>query len=139
GITPAGANAVYLDVAAGMATFQLAGRYFEARSRNKAGDVLNALNSLAATHVRIQGDAGEEIIPAAQLQLGDDFIVLPGETIAADGRIRSGRAAIDSSMITGEAAPREAGPGEQVIGGTINTNGRLVITATEVGAHTQLS
>lgn len=139
GVTPEGANSIYLDVAAGMTTFQLAGRYFETRSRRKAGDVLGALNQLAATHVRISRDGTEHIQPATSLQVGDVFVVLPGETIPADGTIRVGNASVDTSMLTGEPVPKDLGPGASIVGGTISTNGRLEIRATSVGAHTQLA
>ncbi|WEF20852.1 heavy metal translocating P-type ATPase [Microbacterium maritypicum] len=139
GVTPEGANSVYLDVAAGMTTFQLAGRYFETRSRRKAGDVLGALNQLAATHVRIRTDNTEEIQPATALRAGDVFVVLPGETIPADGVIIEGAAAVDASMLTGEPVPADLTPGDGVVGGTISTDGRLEVRATLVGAHTQLA
>ncbi|HBS09957.1 MAG TPA: heavy metal translocating P-type ATPase, partial [Microbacterium sp.] len=135
GLTPAGANSIYLDVAAGMTTFQLAGRYFETRSRRKAGDVLGALNALAATHVRVLRDSVETIEPAGTLRTGDVFIVLPGETIPADGIVRGGTAAVDASMMTGEPLPAAVAAGDDVTGGTISTDGRLEITATAVGAH----
>lgn len=139
GDTPEGANSIYLDVAAGMTTFQLAGRYFETRSRRKAGDVLGALNQLAATHVRVQRDGSEHLVPAAQLSVGEVFVVLPGETVPADGVIVDGSAAIDASMLTGEPLPADLGAGDAVVGGTISTNGRLEVRATSVGAHTQLA
>ncbi|MEJ1089944.1 heavy metal translocating P-type ATPase [Microbacterium sp. Mu-80] len=139
GLTPAGANSIYLDVAAGMTTFQLAGRYFETRSRRKAGDVLGALNALAATHVRVLRDGVEAIEPAGTLRTGDVFIVLPGETIPADGIVRGGTAAVDASMMTGEPLPAAVAAGDDVTGGTISTDGRLEITATAVGAHTRLA
>lgn len=139
GETPQGANAMYLDVAAGMTTFQLAGRYFETRSRRKAGDVLGALSQLAATHVRIQRDGSEQIISAAQLRVGEVFVVLPGETVPADGTITAGAAAVDTSMLTGEPVPTDLEVGDTVIGGTISSNGRLEVRATSVGAHTQLA
>ncbi|WP_206447790.1 heavy metal translocating P-type ATPase [Agrococcus sp. KRD186] len=139
GVTPEGANSIYLDVAAGMTTFQLAGRYFETRSRRKAGDVLGALNQLAATHVRIIRDGVEALHPTSTLRVGDRFVVRPGETIPADGTIIVGNAAIDTSMLTGEPAPADLGPGAQVVGGTISMNGRLDVQATAVGAHTQLA
>ena len=91
GATPAGADSIYLDVAAGMTTFQLAGRYFETRSRRSAGDVLNALSSLAATSVRIVREGVESVEPAANLRSGDILVVRPGETIGADGVVRAGR------------------------------------------------
>ncbi len=139
GVTPAGADSIYLDVAAGMTTFQLAGRYFETRSRRKAGDVLGALNALAATHVRVVRDGVETIEPATALRIGDTFVVLPGETIPADGTVRAGTAAIDASMMTGEPVPVPVSPGTVVTGGTISTDGRLEVTTTSVGANTQLA
>uniref|UniRef100_UPI002606051C heavy metal translocating P-type ATPase n=1 Tax=Microbacterium sp. TaxID=51671 RepID=UPI002606051C len=139
GITPAGADSLYLDVAAGMTTFQLAGRYFETRSRRKAGDVLGALNALAATHVRILHNGTETIQPADTLRAGDTFVVLPGETIPADGTVTTGTAAVDASMMTGEPVPVPVAPGSTVVGGTISSDGRLEVTATAVGAHTQLA
>lgn len=139
GVTPAGADSIYLDVAAGMTTFQLAGRYFETRSRRKAGDVLGALNALAATHVRVVRDGVETIEPATALRIGDIFVVLPGETIPADGTVRAGTAAVDASMMTGEPVPVPVGPGASVTGGTISTDGRLEVTTTSVGANTQLA
>ncbi|OJX65510.1 MAG: copper-translocating P-type ATPase [Micrococcales bacterium 73-13] len=139
GTTPAGADSIYLDVAAGLTTFQLAGRYFETRSRRKAGDVLGALNALAATEVRVLRDGTETIEPVATLRVGDTFIVLPGETIPTDGEILAGVAAIDASMMTGEPVPVEAAIGNSVTGGTISTNGRLEVRATSVGANTQLA
>ncbi len=139
GVTPAGADSIYLDVAAGMTTFQLAGRYFETRSRRKAGDVLGALNALAATHVRVVRDGIEAIEPATALRIDDTFVVLPGETIPADGTVRAGTAAVDASMMTGEPVPVPVGPGASVTGGTISTDGRLEVTTTSVGANTQLA
>lgn len=139
GATPEGANAIYLDVAAGMTTFQLAGRYFETRSRRKAGDVLGALSELAATHVRIQRDGTEEIVPASALRVDDVFVVLPGETLPADGIVIAGLSDIDASMLTGEPLPAAAGSGDTVIGGTISINGRLEVRTSSVGAHTQLA
>lgn len=139
GMTPAGADSIYLDVAAGMTTFQLAGRYFETRSRRRAGDVLSALNDLAAKHVRVFRDHKEVLVSIAELNIGDKFIVLPGETLAADGTVSSGRAAIDTSMMTGEPVPREVKPGDVVVGGTVSSDGRLVIVAESVGVHTQLA
>ncbi|MGO2049914.1 MAG: heavy metal translocating P-type ATPase, partial [Microbacterium sp.] len=139
GVTPAGADSIYLDVAAGMTTFQLAGRYFETRSRRKAGDVLGALNALAASHVRVVREGVETIEPATALRIGDTFVVLPGETIPADGTVRAGTAAVDASMMTGEPVPVPVSPGAVVTGGTISTDGRLEVTTTSVGANTQLA
>jgi Cu+-exporting ATPase len=139
GATPAGADAIYLDVAAGTTTFQLAGRYFETRSRRKAGDVLGALNSLATDVVRVTRDGSETIVPIGELRVGDTFIVLPGESIAADGTVQKGSAAVDTSMMTGEPAPTDVAPGDRVLGGTVSADGRLEILAESVGAHTQLA
>lgn len=139
GVTPAGAEAIYLDVAAGTTTFQLAGRYFESRSRRKAGDVLGALNALATDEVRVSEDGSERVVPIGELRVGDVFVVLPGERIPADGTVRVGAAAVDASMMTGEAAPADVGPGDRVLGGTVSADGRLEVIAESVGAHTQLA
>jgi Cu+-exporting ATPase len=139
GLTPAGADSLYLDVAAGLTTFQLTGRYFETRSRRKAGDVLGALSALAATHVRILRNGIETIQLASELSVGDTFVVLPGETIPADGLVTAGTAAIDASMMTGEPVPVAVSAGESVVGGTISSDGRLEVVATSVGANTQLA
>jgi Cu+-exporting ATPase len=140
GATPSGADSVYLDVAAGMITFQLGGRYFETRARRRAGDVLNAIGNLAAREVRIEdADGIERIVPAAALKVGDVFVVLPGERLAADGVVVSGRSSLDTSAMTGEAVPAEIGPGDSVLGGTFNATGRLAIAAQSVGANTRLA
>lgn len=139
GPTPPGANAIYLDVAAGMTTFQLAGRYFEARSRRKAGDVLDALAALAPSTARVHRDGADSVIPISEVRLSDTVVVLPGETIPVDAEVVEGWAAVDTSPMTGEPVPRETGPGKAVMAGTINTNGRLVLSVTAVGARTQLA
>lgn len=139
GPTPPGANAIYLDVAAGMTTFQLAGRYFEARSRRKAGDVLDALAALAPANARIRRDGGQVVVPIGEVQIGDAAVVLPGETLPVDGEVTEGWAAVDTSAMTGEPVPREIGPGRPVMAGTVNTNGRLIIDVTAVGTRTQLA
>lgn len=140
GTTPIGADSIYLDVAAGMVTFQLGGRYFESRSRRRAGDVLGALAGLAAKEVRVeQADGASVMIAAAALRRGDTFVVLPGERLAADGVISSGTSTLDTSAMTGETVPIEVGVGDSVIGGTVNVSGRLAITAESVGANTRLA
>nr|WP_274604486.1 MULTISPECIES: heavy metal translocating P-type ATPase [unclassified Microbacterium] len=139
GPTPAGANAIYLDVAAGMTTFQLAGRYFEARSRRKAGDVLDALSALAPTTARVRRDGVDVVVSIDEVRFGDTAIVLPGETLPIDGEVTEGWAAVDTSAMTGEPSPRETGPGTAVMAGTVNTDGRLVILVTAVGTRTQLA
>ncbi len=139
GRTPPGADSIYLEVAAAVTTFLLAGRYFEARARRSAGDVLGALNELAATTVRLVTDGREQVVGIDQLRAGQQFSVRPGETIAADGQIVDGYSSVDTSMMTGEPVPAELGPGDRVLGGTIVADGRLVVEATRVGGKTQLS
>ncbi|MGJ3510099.1 heavy metal translocating P-type ATPase [Enemella sp. A6] len=139
GITPSGADAIYLEVAAAVTTFLLTGRYFEARARRSARDVLGALNALTPTEVRVLRDGAETIVPLEELRRGDEFVVRPGERIAADGTIRDGASAVDTSMMTGEPIPAEVVAGSTVLGGTVNITGRLVIRADQVGAHTQVA
>lgn len=139
GPTPPGANAIYLDVAAGMTTFQLAGRYFEARSRRKAGDVLTALAALAPSTARVRRDGQELDVHVDDLTVGESVVVRAGEIIPVDGRIEHGWASVDTSAMTGEPVPHELGTGDLVIGGSISTDGLLVIRATAVGSRTQLS
>ncbi|MCG7310921.1 cation-translocating P-type ATPase [Brachybacterium sp. ACRRE] len=139
GRAPAGADALYLDVAAGMTTFQLAGRYFESRSRRRAGDVLGALTALGASEARVRRDGAESMVAIEQLRRGDLLVVRPGETVPADGEIVEGSAAIDTGAMTGESVLRTSGIGDEVVGGTVSTDGLLVVRATGVGAHTQLA
>lgn len=140
GRTPAGADAIYLDVAAGMVTFQLAGRYFESRARRRAGEVLHALGNLAVKEVRrLLPDGREELVPAEQLAVGDHYLVLPGERFVADGSVVDGTSTIDTSAMTGESVPAEVGVGAAVLGGTTNLTGRLVVAAEAVGARTRLA
>ncbi|GAB2489995.1 heavy metal translocating P-type ATPase [Luteococcus sediminum] len=140
GNTPAGADAVYLDVAAGMVTFQLAGRYFESRARRRAGEVLHALGNLAVKEVRrLRPDGSTETVPADQLRTGEHYVVLPGERFVADGVVTEGQSTIDTSAMTGESVPAEAVAGDQVLGGTTNLTGRLVVKAEAVGARTRLA
>ncbi|NNG19185.1 copper-translocating P-type ATPase [Naumannella sp. ID2617S] len=140
GITPAGADAIYFEVAAAVTTFLLAGRYFEARARRSAQGVLGALNALAPKQVRrLTADGREELVPVAVLRRGELFVVRPGERIAADGTVTEGASAVDASMMTGEPAPAEVTEHATVLGGTVNVTGRLVVRADRVGAHTQLA
>jgi len=134
-----GAGNIYLEVAAGVTMFILAGRYFEKRSKRQAGAALRALLELGAKDVAVVRDGAEVRIPIEQLSAGDEFIVRPGEKIATDGVIVSGLSAIDASMLTGESVPVEAGPGDAVTGATVNASGRLVVRATRVGSETQLA
>ncbi|MFY1575768.1 heavy metal translocating P-type ATPase [Verrucosispora sp. WMMD703] len=134
-----GAGHIYLEAAAGVTTFILAGRYFEARSKRTAGAALRALLELGAKDVAVLRDGAEIRIPVDQLVLGDRFVVRPGEKIATDGTVHEGTSAVDASMLTGESVPIEVGPGDTVVGATVNAGGRLVVTATRVGADTQLA
>ncbi|WP_347351953.1 heavy metal translocating P-type ATPase [Intrasporangium sp.] len=138
-----GAGNIYLEVAAGVTTFILAGRYFEARSKRQAGAALRALLELGSKDVGVlrQGPAGvrEERVPTEQLAVGDRFVVRPGEKVATDGVVEEGSSAVDASMLTGEPVPVEVGVGDAVTGATVNAGGRLVVRATRVGADTQLA
>jgi Cu+-exporting ATPase len=138
-----GAGNIYLEAAAGVTTFLLAGRYFEARSKRQAGAALRALLELGAKDVAVlrDGPTGptEERIPVERLETGMRFVVRPGEKIATDGVVEDGTSAVDASMLTGESVPVEVGPGATVAGATINAGGRLVVRATRVGGDTQLA
>ncbi|MGA7173957.1 MAG: heavy metal translocating P-type ATPase [Candidatus Dormiibacterota bacterium] len=135
-----GGGALYLDVAAGVTTFLLAGRYFEARARRRSGNALRALAAVGAKDVSIlQPDDTERRVPVAQLQLGDRFIVRPGETIATDGQVVLGQSAVDCSSMTGESVPTEVSDGQSVLGGTVVVTGRLIVRATRLGGDTQLA
>ncbi|CAL9544142.1 Copper-exporting P-type ATPase [Actinosynnema sp. ALI-1.44] len=134
-----GAGSIYLEVAAGVTTFILAGRYFEARSKRRAGAALRALLELGAKDVAVLRDGREVRVPIGELAVGDRFVVRPGEKIATDGVVEDGNSAVDASMLTGESVPVEVGPGDAVVGATVNAGGRLVVRATRVGADTQLA
>jgi P-type Cu+ transporter len=134
-----GAANIYLEVAAGVTTFILAGRYFEARSKRRAGAALRALLELGAKDVAVLRGGVETRIPIEQLAVGDRFVVRPGEKVATDGVVEQGTSAVDASMLTGESVPVEVGPGDAVVGATVNAGGRLVVRATRVGSDTQLA
>ncbi len=134
-----GAGNIYLEAAAGITTLILLGRFFEARSKRKAGAALRALLELGAKEVAVLRDGVETQIPTDQLVVGDRFVVRPGEKIATDGVIETGSSAVEASMVTGESVPVEVAPGDAVIGATVNAGGRLVVRATRVGADTQLA
>ncbi|HJQ45673.1 MAG TPA: heavy metal translocating P-type ATPase [Amycolatopsis sp.] len=134
-----GEGNVYFEVVTAVTTFLLAGRYFEARSRRRAGAALRALLELGAKDVAVLRDGAELRIPADQLAAGDRFVVRPGEKIATDGVIEEGSSAVDASMLTGESVPVEVAPGDTVTGATVNAGGRLVVRATRVGGDTQLA
>ncbi|HEV7422344.1 MAG TPA: cation-translocating P-type ATPase, partial [Mycobacterium sp.] len=133
-------DAIYLEVAAGVTVFVLAGRYFEARAKSKAGGALRALAALGAKNVTVLlPDGAELLIPVGELKKRQRFVTRPGETIAADGVVVEGSAAIDTSAMTGEARPVRADPDAAVVGGTVVLDGRLMIEATAVGADTQFA
>ncbi|MDK1476134.1 heavy metal translocating P-type ATPase [Streptomyces sp. 549] len=132
-------SAIYLEVAAGVTTFLLLGRYLEARSKRSAGAALRALMELGAGEATVLRDGREERVPVGQLAVGDRFLVRPGEKIATDGVVRQGRSAVDASMLTGESVPVDVAAGDAVTGATVNAGGRLVVEATRVGADTQLA
>ncbi|WP_460533507.1 heavy metal translocating P-type ATPase [Humibacter ginsengiterrae] len=134
-----GTGNIYLEVAAGVTTFILAGRYFEKRSKRQAGAALRSLLELGAKDVTVLRDGRETTVPVGELRVGDEFVVRPGEKIATDGVVVSGASAVDVSMITGESVPVEVGVGDAVTGATVNASGRLVVRATRVGSDTQLA
>jgi Cu+-exporting ATPase len=130
---------IYLEVAAGVTTFILAGRYFEAKSKRRSGAALRALLELGAKEVAVLRDGREERISVDDLRVGDRFIVRPGEKIATDGVVVEGSSAVDASMLTGESVPVEVRPGDGVVGATVNAGGRLVVRASRIGSDTQLA
>ena len=134
-----GADATYLEVASGVTALVLLGRYLEARAKRRSGAALRALLALGAKEVAVLRNGAEVRVSAEELAAGEEFVVRPGEKIAADGIVVSGSSAVDTSMLTGEAVPVEVGPGGAVTGGCVNTGGRLVVRATRVGADTQLA
>jgi Cu+-exporting ATPase len=138
-VVSGGAHALYLDVAAGVTTFVLAGRYFEARAKRSAGAAMRALLALGAKDVEVVRDGAAERIPTGRLVVGDEFVVRPGERVATDAVVLDGRSALDVSMVTGEPVPREVVVGDPVIGGAVNAGGLLRLRATRVGADTQLA
>jgi Cu+-exporting ATPase len=142
-----GGGEIYLEAAAGVTAFLLAGRYFEARAKRRAGAALRALLELGAKDVAVlrpdggtgSGAGAEVRIPIGRLAVGMRFVVRPGEKIATDGLVVEGTSAVDASMLTGESVPVEVGPGDRVTGATVNAGGRLVVEATRIGADTQLA
>ena len=134
-----GAANLYLEVAAGVTMFVLAGRYFEKRSKRRAGAALRALLELGAKDVAVLVGGVEVRMPLEQLAVGDEFVVRPGEKVATDGVVVDGRSAVDASLLTGESVPVEVAVGDAVVGATVNVGGRLVVRATRVGADTQLA
>lgn len=134
-----GASNIYLEAAAGVTTFLLAGRYLEARSKRRSGAALQALLELGAKDVAVLRDGVETRIAVDDLVVGDEFVVRPGEKVATDGTVVTGTSAIDAALVTGESVPVEVGPDDAVVGATVNVGGRLVVRASRVGADTQLA
>ncbi|WP_329127759.1 heavy metal translocating P-type ATPase [Streptomyces sp. NBC_01465] len=130
---------IYLEVASGVVTFILLGRYLEARSKRKAGAALRALLELGVKDVAVLHGSTEVRIPADRLSVGDRFVVRPGEKIATDGRVVEGSSAVDAALLTGESVPVDVAAGDSVAGATVNVSGRLVVEATRVGSDTQLA
>ncbi len=134
-----GSGNIYLEAATGVTTFLLAGRYAEARAKRQSGAALRALLELGAKDVALLRGGVETRVPVEQLAVGDLFVVRPGEKLATDGTVAEGTSAVDASLLTGESAPVEVGPGDAVVGATVNAGGRLVVRATRVGTDTQLA
>ncbi|MFH9818570.1 heavy metal translocating P-type ATPase [Streptomyces sp. NPDC017230] len=134
-----GSSSIYLEAAAGVTAFILAGRYLEAKSKRKAGAALRSLLELGAKDVAVLRGDMEVRIPVSQLAVGDRFVVRPGEKVATDGTVVDGTSAVDASMLTGESVPVDVAVGDAVTGATVNAGGRLVVEARRVGADTQLA
>jgi Cu+-exporting ATPase len=134
-----GSAEIYLEVAAAVTVFILAGRYVEARAKTRSGAALAALVNLGAKDVAVLRGTLEQRIPIGELMVGDVFVVRPGEKVATDGVVVDGASAVDTSLLTGEAVPLEVGPGDTVVGATVNSGGRLTVRATRVGADTELA
>jgi Cu+-exporting ATPase len=135
-----GTHEIYLEVASAVTVFILAGRWFEARAKRRAGAALTALLELGAKDVALlEPDGAERRVPVGELRPGDRFVVRPGEKVATDGIVEEGASAVDQSLLTGESVPVEKAPGDEVAGATVNAGGRLVVRATKVGADTALA
>jgi P-type Cu+ transporter len=139
-LTGSGGDELYLETASAVTVFLLAGRYYEARAKRRAGAALDALLALGAKDVAILDEEGaEHRVAVQQLAAGDRFVVRPGEKVATDGLVVEGTSAVDQALLTGESVPVEKGPGDEVAGASINAGGRLVVRATKVGADTALA
>ena len=134
-----GADDIYLEVASGVTVLILVGRWLEARAKRRSGDALRALLDLGAKDVGVLRDGAEVRVAVESLRVGDEFLVRPGEKVATDGVVVSGTSAVDAALLTGESVPVEVGPGDVVVGATVNAGGRLVVRATRVGSDTQLA
>ncbi len=130
---------MYFEVAAVVTTLILVGRSLEARARRSSSAAIRALLELGAKEARLLREDEEVLVPATEVEVGDLFVLRPGEKAPADGVVLEGESALDQSMLTGESVPVEVAPGSEIAGGTINTNGRLIVRATHVGADTALA
>ena len=130
---------IYFEASAAIIMFILLGRYIEARSRKDSSEALRALLDVGAKTVTVVRDDAEVVVPIEALQVGDEFVVKPGQQVATDGEVVSGYSAVDNSVITGESVPVEVRPGSRVVGAAVNANGQLVVRATAVGSDTQLA
>lgn len=139
GAVPDGADALYLDVAAGLTSFQLAGRYFETRSRRRAADVLEALRRLLSPTSRVVRDGTEQIVDTSTVRVHEQVVVKPGEQIPLDGCVVDGSGNVDTSAVTGESVPRLTSVGDSVVGGTVALDGRLVVRVDAIGPDTQMA
>lgn len=134
-----GASEIYLEIAAALTVFVLAGRYAEARAKRSSSEALRALLELGATEATMFADGTERRVPVARLAVGDTVLIRPGEKVPSDGIVREGASAVDASMLTGESVPVEVAPESRVVGATINVGGRLVVEITRIGAATELA
>ncbi|MER3390380.1 MAG: heavy metal translocating P-type ATPase [Microcella sp.] len=139
GTPEAGAHEIYLEVAAAVTVFILLGRYLEARAKRSSREALDALLDLAAREATVLRDGVEVRVPVDALQVGDRFVVRPGETIATDGLVIEGASSVDQSLLTGESVPVDVAVDDRVVGGTLAVDGRLVVEATRIGADTELA
>ncbi|MGP3979830.1 heavy metal translocating P-type ATPase [Streptomyces sp. KR80] len=139
GALAVGGEHLYLEVAVVLTAFLLAGRFFEARAKRRAGEAIRALMDLGAKDVAVLRDGAEVRIPVEELAVGDLFVVRPGEKIATDGEVAEGASAVDESLLTGESVPVEVEPGSPVTGATVNSHGRLLVRATRIGSDTKLA
>jgi P-type Cu+ transporter len=128
---------VYTEIAAGVVTFVILGRFLETRAKRRASSALSALLALNVKEVSVVRGGLTVLIPVENLEIGDEFVVAPGDRVATDGVVVSGNSSVDNSLITGESLPLTVGPGDRVIGSSINTNGRLIVRATRVGRDTE--
>ena len=134
-----GASEIYLEVAAAVTVFILAGRYLEARAKRDSGAALRALLEVGAKNANVRRGDTEVTVAISALVPGDQVIVRPGEKIPSDGLVIEGTSAVDASLLTGESTPVEVSPESRVVGGTLNVGGRLIVEITRVGADTELA